>query len=415
MTHRSMPVHTIISGRERGRPAPLGLRRPILIGISYMIPFVVVGGLTQALGLLIGGPDLSHDASVVLDGTLLQAAGGWSQHSAAVLYTLGTLAFHLMAPVLAGYIAYTIAGRPGLMPGLTAGLAAGVVGAGYLGALIGGVLAGAATARLARIRWPDPVRSLSSFLIVPLAGTLISAGTMLALIGPPVAVATDALGGWLIGLGGTSVILLGAILGAMIAADLGGPLNKVAYTFAVAGVTGAGTAGTRQLSVMAAVMAAGMAVPLGCWLATRVQPGLFTEDERRQGTAAGILGALFISEGAIPFAAVRPVRVIPIMITGGAAAGAGAMAFGATLAAPHGGVLALFTVGHLVEWIASLAIGASVVAMGLLSARWRTRVSRRAAAGSGPADADSAEAVAVSGAAGGRSGSAEAAEVSPAG
>lgn len=383
-------MHTIVSGRERGRPASLGLRRPIHIGISYMIPFVVVGGVTQALGLLIGGPSLPHDPHAVLDGTLLQAAGGWSQHTAAVLYTLGTLAFHLMAPVLAGYIAYTIAGRPGLMPGLTAGLAAGVVGAGYLGALIGGVLAGAATARLARIRWPDPVRSLSSFFVVPLAGTLISAGAMLAVIGPPIATAVDALAGWLTGLGGASLILLGAVLGAMIAADLGGPLNKVAYTFAVAGVTVAGTAGHRQLSVMAAVMAAGMAVPLGCWLATRVRPGLFTEDERTQGAAAGILGALFITEGAIPFAAARPVRVIPGLVAGGAAAGAGAMAFGATLAAPHGGVLALFAVGHLLGWIASLAVGASVAATGLLLARRRRRHVTR------PAVADSVEAAETS-------------------
>ena len=359
-------MQTIVSGRERDRAAPFGLRRPILIGVSYMIPFVVVGGVAQALGLLIGGQDLARDHAAVLDGALVHTPGAWWQHTAAVLYTLGALAFQLMAPALAGYLAYAIAGRPGIMPGLTTGLAASVIGAGYLGALIGGILAGIAADRLGRVPWPDAVRSLASFLIVPLTATVLSGGAMLALIGPPMAAASQALASWLTGLGGASAVLLGAVLGAMIAADLGGPLNKVAYTFALTGVA---AAGARELSVMAAVMAAGMAAPLSCWLATRLRPARFSRDERRQGTAAGLLGALFISEGAIPFAAVRPLRVIPALVLGGAVAGAAATAAGATLAAPHGGVLALFAVGHLLGFVASVAAGAAVAAGGLLLAR----------------------------------------------
>jgi fructose PTS system EIIBC or EIIC component len=350
----------------------LDLRRSVLIGVSYMIPFVVVGGILQAIGLLLGGRDLARDPAAVLTGALLDAPAGWGQHTAAVVYTLGALAFSLLAPILAGYIAYAIADRPGIMPGITTGLAASVIGAGFLGALIGGILAGFAAEWLGRLRLPDSMRGPASFLVVPLAATLISGGAMLAVIGPPVAAAEHALGGWLSGLGGTSAVLLGTVLGAMTVADLGGPLNKAAYTFAIAGVTAAGVTGTPGGTAMAAVMAAGMAAPLACWVATWLQPSAFTQEEREQGKAAGVLGAFFISEGAIPFAAANPLVVIPSLMLGGAVAGAGTMAFGAT----HGGVLALIAAGHLLGFLASLAAGIAAAAACLVLDRLRGRGTR---------------------------------------
>jgi PTS system fructose-specific IIC component len=367
-----------------GRP---DLRRSVLIGVSYMIPFVVVGGLLQAVGLLLGGRELAADPAAVLAGALIDdPSSGWAQHPAAVLYTLGALAFGLLAPVLAGHTAYAIAGRPGIMPGITTGMAAHIVGAGFLGGLIGGVLAGLAAEFLGRAPVPEPVRALASFLVVPLTATVLSGGLMLAVIGPPVAAGGQALSGWLTGLGGASAVLLGVVLGAMTATDLGGPLNKTAYTFAVTGAAGVavtGTGGGRALSVMAAVMAAGMAAPLACWLATRLRPAMFTPQERQAGTAAGVLGAFYISEGAIPFAAARPVVVIPSLMLGGAVAGAGTMLLSATLAAPHGGVLALFAVGHLVGFLVSLVLGAATAAGCLVLARSLgrgTRLGRRSPA-----------------------------------
>jgi PTS system fructose-specific IIC component len=347
----------------------LDLRRSVLIGVSYMIPFVVVGGILQAAGLLLGGRDLARDPAGVIAGALLDAP----HHTAAILYTLGSLSFFLLAPVLAGAIAYAIAARPGLMPGVATGLAAGVVGAGFLGALIGGVLAGIGAELLGRVRLPESMRGLASFLLVPLTVTLVSGSAMLALIGPAVAAAERAVGTWLTGLGGLSAVLLGAVLGAMIVADLGGPLNKAAYTFAVAGVTGTGVHDDRALSVMAAVMAAGMAAPLACWLATVAQPSLFRAEERRNGKAAGVLGALFISEGAIPFAAAAPLVAIPSLMLGGAVAGAASMAFGTTLSVPHGGVLALVAVGHLAGFLGALTLGTGLGAAGLVVARLRRR------------------------------------------
>ncbi|MEV4345166.1 PTS fructose transporter subunit IIC [Actinoplanes sp. NPDC049596] len=376
------------------------LRRAVLIGVSYMIPFVVVGGLLQALGLLLGGHDLPHDPAATLTGMPASPTS-----TAGVLHTLGTVAFSLLAPVLAGAIAYALAGRPGIMPGVTAGLAATVIGAGFLGGLVGGILAGVTAHRLTRLPRPDWLRETASFLLVPLAATLISGGAMLALIGPAIAAATARLDTWLTGLNGASTILLGALLGLMIAADLGGPLNKVAYTFAAAGLTTASPSlttasslatapslvatpadpaitvadpgGGAPMAIMAAVMAAGMAAPLACWLATVVRPSAFTAAERRDGKAAGVLGALFITEGAIPFASVRPLAVLPSLMLGGAVAGAGTMALHATLTAPHGGVLALFGAGHPLGFLASLTLGTAVSAGGLLLTRPRTQPSRK--------------------------------------
>ena len=343
------------------------LRRAVLIGVSYMIPFVVVGGILQAAGLILGGRDLAGDPAAALTGTLLHQPGGAKEHLAAFAYTLGSLCFHLLAPVLAAAIAYAIAERPGLMPGLVTGLAAATVGAGYLGALVGGVLAGLVAEQLARIPARQDLRGLSSMLLVPLVATLACAGAMLAIVGPPVAAMSATVNGWLSGLGGVSLVLMGAVAAVMMVADLGGPLNKTAYTFAVAGVTGAGT--VHGPAVMAAVMAAGMTAPLACWLATTLRPSRFSPAERRAGRAAGVSGALFITEGAIPFAATKPVKVLPALMAGATVTGVLSTMLGATLTAPHGGVLVLADADKLLALLMALLLGTVTAAGGLLIGR----------------------------------------------
>ena len=253
------------------------------------------------------------------------------------------------------------------MPGLVTGLAAATVGAGYLGALLGGVLAGLVAEQLVRIPTRQGLRGLSSLLLIPLTATLICAGAMLAIVGPPVATMIAAVSGWLSGLGGVSLVLVGAVAAAMMVADLGGPLNKTAYTFAVAGVTGAGTG--QGPAVMAAVMVAGMSAPLACWLATVLRPNQFSSAERRAGRSAGLSGVLFITEGAIPFAATKPMNVLPALAFGAAVSGAFATTFGGSLTAPHGGVLALVDADNLLARLGPLLRGTTLAAGGLLLGR----------------------------------------------
>lgn len=336
------------------------LRRALLTGVSYLIPFVAVGGLLQALGRLLGGPAIADLAPALMQRSFLDApvAG----YTAAVLYTLGALAFTLIAPALAGYIAFALAGRPGLMPGFVTGLAASTVGAGFLGGLLGGVIAGGLTHALMPRTTAGTARALIG---VPLVVTTVSGGLMLALLGRPIAVVTDALQANLTNLGGTSALLLGAILGAMIVVDLGGPVNKAAYTFAATTLT----TGAHDLTLMAAVMAAGMSAPLALWLAVSVQPRRFDEQERQAAPTAGILGALFVTEGAIPYAATDPLRVLPSLVAGGTVAGATAMALNAGVDAPHGGVLAIFATQHVAWFILAVVAGTLTAATGVLLAK----------------------------------------------
>jgi fructose PTS system EIIBC or EIIC component len=287
---------------------------------------------------------------------------GGTEHIALALVTLGALAMYLAVPVLAGAVAYALAGRLAIMPGVTVGLAATVIGAGFFGGLVGGILAGLVTSQLDRLSRPPWLRGPASLLIVPLSATLASGVAMLVVIGPPLAAASRALATWLTALDGGSAVLLGAILGAMMAADLGGPLNKAAYSFAVAGISATSVRDGHALAVMAAVMTAGMTAPLACWAATAVRPSLFTLAERRNGRAAGVLGALFVTEGAIPFAAARPVTVIPSLMLGSSIAAAASEAFGATLSVPHGGLFALPGVGNLLGFMTSLALGITMTA-----------------------------------------------------
>ncbi|MGW4094623.1 PTS fructose transporter subunit IIABC [Nocardia sp. NPDC004750] len=338
------------------------LRQILLTGVSYMIPFVAAGGLLIALGFLLGGYEIADNAkTIVLDNSLTALpAGGLATYLGAVMFQLGTLAFGFLVPALSGYIAFAIADRPGLAPGFTAGAVAVFVGAGFLGGLVGGLIAGFAALWIARLTVPRWARGLMPVVVIPLFASLIVGAAMFIVLGKPLAAVTSGLTHWLNGLSGTSAITLGIILGLMMCFDLGGPVNKAAYSFAVAGLAVTDTA---SLRIMAAVMAAGMVPPLAMALATATRPRLFTTAERENGKAAWLLGASFISEGAIPFAAADPLRVIPSMMTGGAVTGALIMATGTTLSAPHGGIFVFFAVGHILWFLAALAAGTLVGAV----------------------------------------------------
>ncbi|MEU4341072.1 fructose-specific PTS transporter subunit EIIC [Nocardia sp. NPDC023852] len=338
------------------------LRQILLTGVSYMIPFVAAGGLLIALGFLLGGYEISEKAkSIVLDNSLgALPDGGLATYLGAVMFQLGSLAFGFLVPALAGYIAFAIADRPGLAPGFTAGAVAVFVGAGFLGGLAGGVIAGFAALWIAKLAVPRWARGLMPVVVIPLFASLVVGAVMFIVLGKPLAAVTTGLTNWLNGLSGTSAVFLGIILGLMMCFDLGGPVNKAAYSFAVAGLSVTDTA---SLRIMAAVMAAGMVPPLAMALATTIRPGLFTTAERENGKAAWLLGASFISEGAIPFAAADPLRVIPSMMAGGAVTGALIMTTGTTLSAPHGGIFVFFAVGHLLWFLAALAAGAVVGAL----------------------------------------------------
>ncbi|WP_433621912.1 fructose-specific PTS transporter subunit EIIC [Nocardia sp. CA-120079] len=370
------PTAAVVAGSARpegdSAPAALGwgtrLRQILLTGVSYMIPFVAAGGLLIALGFLFGGYEIAdHAKKIVLDNSLTALPdGGLPTYLGAVLFQLGSLAFSFLVPALAGYIAFAIADRPGLAPGFTAGAVAVFVGAGFLGGLVGGLIAGFAALWVAKSPAPQWARGLMPVVVIPLFASLIVGALMFIFLGKPLAAITSGLTNWLNSLTGTSALALGAILGLMMCFDLGGPVNKAAYSFAVAGLSVTDPA---SLRIMAAVMAAGMVPPLAMALATVLRPRLFTTAERENGKAAWLLGASFISEGAIPFAAADPLRVIPSMMAGGAVTGALIMATGTTLSAPHGGIFVFFAVGHIVWFLAALVAGTAVAALCVTAAK----------------------------------------------
>ena len=362
------------------------IRQILLTGVSYMIPFVAAGGLLIALGFLLAGYDIANKpegatdslAHIIATGNSLTnlPSGGLLQYLGAVLFTLGGLAFGFLVPALAGYIAFAIADRPGLAPGFTAGAVAGMVGAGFIGGIVGGLIAGFAALWISRWNVPQWFRGLMPVVVIPLLASLIVGLLMFLLLGRPLAAITSGLTNWLNGLGGGSVIILGIILGLMMCFDLGGPVNKAAYAFATAGLT---ISEPRSLQIMAAVMAAGMVPPLAMALATTLRPKLFSEPERENGRAAWLLGASFISEGAIPFAAADPFRVIPSMMAGGAVTGALIMAFDVTLKAPHGGIFVFFAIGKLTWFLVALVAGTVVGAIAVIAAKQFTGVRPTAA------------------------------------
>lgn len=343
-------------------------RQILLTGVSYMIPFVAAGGLLIALGFLFGGYEIADVANdIALNNSLTNLPdGGLAQYFGAILFSLGGLAFGFLVPALAGYISFAIADRPGIAPGFTAGALAVFVGGGFIGGIVGGVIAGFTALWISRIDVPRWLRGLMPVVIIPLVASLVVGLIMFLLIGRPLALINTGLTDWLNGLTGTSAILLGVILGLMMCFDLGGPVNKAAYAFATAGLAAATTA---SFEVMATVMAAGMVPPLAMALATTVRPSLFSEPEKENGRAAWLLGAAFISEGAIPFAAADPLRVIPSMMFGGAITGALCMAFDVTLRAPHGGIFVFFAIGNLIWFLVSLAVGTIAAAAAVVAAK----------------------------------------------
>ncbi|MGF0316993.1 PTS fructose transporter subunit IIABC [Nocardia fluminea] len=348
------------------------LRQILLTGVSYMIPFVAAGGLLIALSFLLGGYEISDSAkTIVLDNSITDLPdGGLATYFGAVLFQIGSLAFSFLVPALAGYIAFAIADRPGLAPGFTAGAIAVFVGAGFLGGLVGGLVAGFAALWVSKLPVPTWARGLMPVVVIPLLASAIVGMLMFVLLGKPLAAVTNGLTDWLNGLSGTSAIALGVILGVMMCFDLGGPVNKAAYAFAAAGLSVTDTA---TLRIMAAVMAAGMVPPLAMALSTVLRPRLYTEAERENGKAAWLLGASFISEGAIPFAAADPLRVLPSMMVGGAVTGGLIMATDVTLSAPHGGIFVFFAIGQLAWFVVSLVAGTLVAAACVTLAKELTR------------------------------------------
>ncbi|WP_336052031.1 PTS fructose transporter subunit IIABC [Streptomyces sp. CA2R101] len=353
------------------------LRTWLMTGVSYMVPFVAAGGLLIALAFAIGGYTINKAPSVAHH-FLWAESTSW----AALLFQIGSVAFGFLVPVLAGFIAYGMADRPGLVPGFVGGAVALTINAGFLGGLIAGLLAGAVVRAIQRVGIPPVLRGIMPVVVIPLISSAVVGFLMFLVIGKPVAALQKGLTDWLSGLTGANAIILGVILGLMMCFDLGGPLNKVAYAFAVGGLANPNEG---SLKVMAAVMAAGMVPPLAMALATTVRGRLFTKAERENGKAAWVLGASFITEGAIPFAAADPLRVIPAAMAGGAVTGALSMAFGCTLRAPHGGIFVVPLIGRPFVYLLAVAAGTGVSAalVVLLKGLRKTQRTRTAAS---PAD-----------------------------
>ena len=358
------------------------VRRVLMTGVSYMIPFVAAGGLLIALGFLLGGYEIAGVADRILADNSLFNPPSLGEHDlehalfgsaamaylGALLFKLGALAFGFLVPALAGYIAYAIADRPGIAPGFVMGAVAGFINAGFLGGIVGGVLAGLIAHWISGWAVPTWARGLMPVLVIPLLTTLLAGLVMIVLLGKPLGSLMTNLTDALEGMSGSSAILLGVIVGLMMAFDMGGPLNKVAYGFAVAGLgTAAAATDAPELRVMAAVMLAGMVPPIALALATVVRPGLFDVAERENGKAAWLMGASFITEGAIPFAAVDPLRVIPSIMLGSAVTGGLSQAFDVSLRAPHGGIFVLFAVDNVLGFLIALVAGVLVAAASVIA------------------------------------------------
>ncbi|WNL37732.1 PTS fructose-like transporter subunit IIB [Halomonas sp. PAMB 3232] len=321
-----------------------GVYKHLLTGVSFMLPMVVAGGLIIALSFVFGIEAFEEP------GTL-----------AAALMQIGGSAMGLIVPVLAGYIAYSIADRPGIAPGLIGGMLAADIGSGFIGGILAGFLAGYVALAVTRgVKLPSSVESLKPILIIPFVASLITGLVMVYIIGEPVAALLTALENYLESLDSTNAVILGLLLGTMMCVDLGGPINKAAYTF------GVGLIASNTYGPMAAVMAAGMVPPIGMGLASVLARYKYAPAEREAGKASFVLGLCFISEGAIPFAAKDPLRVIPCCIAGGAVTGALSMLVGAKLMAPHGGIFVLLIPGAITPvllYLGAIIIGSLITAV----------------------------------------------------
>ncbi|MGP9724134.1 PTS fructose transporter subunit IIABC [Corynebacterium sp. AOP40-9SA-29] len=356
------------------------IQQSIMTGVSYMVPFVAAGGLLMALGFVIGGynvanvwQDVVQDYSLwnlpdylpyTLDGSEIELTdrSGLLLYLGAVFFGGGDVAMSFLVAALSGYTAYALAGRPGIVPGFVGGAISVLVGAGFIGGLITGVIAGLVAMWIQSWKVPRWLGSMMPVVIIPLLATLVTAASMFLLLGRPLAALMDALQNWLADMSGSSAVILGLIIGLMMCFDLGGPVNKSAYLFGTAGLS---TGDPAALQIMAAVIASGMVPPLALALATTVRPKLFSKDERENGKSSWLLGASFITEGAIPFAAADPLRVIPSMMVGGAVTGALSMAFEVGSRAPHGGIWVMPLMdnwwGFLIAVIAGTVVSAIAV------------------------------------------------------
>jgi PTS system fructose-specific IIC component len=333
------------AGAAPAKQEKTGVYKHLLTGVSFMLPMVVAGGLMIALSFVFGITAFKEE------GTL----------AAALMQIGGDTAFKLMVPLLAGYIAYSIADRPGLAPGMIGGMLASTLGAGFIGGIIAGFIAGYAAKAISKYaRLPQSLEALKPILIIPLLASLFTGLVMIYVVGKPVAGMLAGLTHFLDSMGTTNAILLGVLLGGMMCVDLGGPINKAAYAFSV------GLLASQSYAPMAATMAAGMVPPIGLGIATFIARRKFAQSEREAGKAALVLGLCFISEGAIPFAAKDPLRVIPASIAGGALTGALSMYFGCKLMAPHGGLFVMLipnAINHALLYLLAIVAGSLVTAL----------------------------------------------------
>ena len=343
--------------------------KAVMTGVSYMIPFVAAGGIIMALGFMLEAVttpnlgDLNEAArkSILENASLFNLNGThWTLYLGVVLHTIGSYGTDLVVPALAAYIAYGLAQRPGIAPGFIAGTVAFKMQAGFLGGIVAGILAGVVAYGLGTLKLPRWLGSMMPVVITPLITSLIAGAVMYLLLGAPLAWIMSVLQGWLMSMSGTSSLVLGLILGVMMASDLGGPINKAAYLFAVGGLERGGAV---NQEIMAAVIISGMVPPLAMALATTLRPKLFTEPERENGKAAWLLGASFISEGAIPFASADPLRVISSSVVGGALAGAISMSAHVASPAPHGGIWIVLLSNNVLMFLAAVAAGTLLSAL----------------------------------------------------
>lgn len=394
--HKVSGTATRADAEEEGQSLGWGKRiqQAIMTGVSYMVPFVAAGGLLLALGFLFGGADmangwqeLSTDFSlgnlpghdVTIDGELMHfERSGLLLYLGAVLFAIGQAAMGFIVAALSGYIAYALAGRPGIAPGFAGGAIAVTLGAGFIGGLVTGLLAGFIAMWIGNWKVPRWLGSLMPVVIIPLLTSLVVGLAMYLALGVPLANLMEGLQNWLSSMSGSSAVLLGIILGLMMCFDLGGPVNKAAYLFATAGLS---TGDESSMQIMAAVMASGMVAPIALSLATFIRKSLFTPAEQENGKSAWLLGLSFVSEGAIPFAAADPFRVIPSMMAGGAVTGAISMALSVGSRAPHGGVFVFFAIDPFWGYLVAIAAGVVVSTAAVLAMKqfWPNRAAEEAA------------------------------------
>ena len=316
------------------------IRQHLMTGVSYMIPFVIAGGILLSLSVALNGKGSVPESGMLKD-----------------LFDIGAAGLELMVPILAAYIGFSIAERSGLAPAGIAGFVGYKIGAGFLGALFAGIIGGIIVHYLKKIKVPSVFRSIMPIFVIPIIGTLLNAGLMMWVIGKPIAGLTIALTAWLQSMSGANIVVLGIILGMMAAFDMGGPVNKVAFSFMILSVS----EGIYTIPAMIGV--ALCTPPLGMGLSTLLFPKKYNEEEKETGRAALMMGIVSISEGAIPFAAASPLRVIPCLMLGSASGAVVAGLLGAQLRSAWGGLIVLPTVDNKIAYIIAIIVGSIVTAV----------------------------------------------------